>query len=597
MSRSMLRSISRSTRRPTSRPMAVASAPSVVSALSTGAGARGFPSRPLLLCSALIACSAQAQATQGGAATGDQAPGPYAASRPVAPWTPTSPNGSMADRSIGLSAAGEQRPVITATDSRPAAFELNWMPMTMPDGRKTAMLGAHYMVAVNQDWGIGPAAYGAAKGDFGGLFTAGFNVQRRWRLGESWHVAASLYAGAGGGVNSERVRAGGGLMLRPELSLRTALGTNWYLGLGVAQVRFPNGRGNINDTSWALSIGRMDRFLSFSPGDSGEPGRTGDRTGMGFDEIALSVGVEKPRAGSRMRDGSPLSGRKGKAGADLRQYFGDGGSWWGLEASGAASGGTDGYMEILGNAGQDWGVFSPRLRVGGQVSVGLGGGGALDTGNGWLLRAGPTLRWITPWGPTLRLEAAYLKAPSGHYESQQVRASVALPLEKASRILLSPPLEAGIIRQQAWYLSMPHFKEFVFKDGSKASVTGLGIGMTRDFNGPWYGTAQAGSAAFGKAGAFSYGMFGLGAQSPRLSGWRVGAEGMVGAAGGGGVQVGGGAVAQGEVWGQWEGGSKDDRLRVKVGVGQWKALGGEKHSTPIVSLHLGWAFGTLGPGR
>jgi hypothetical protein len=119
--------------------------------------------------------------------------------------------------------------------------------------------------------------------------------------------------------------------------------------------------------------------------------------------------------------------------------------------------------------------------------------------------------------------------------------------------------------------------------------------MTRDFGGPWYGTAQAGSAALGKAGAFSYGMFGLGAHSPKWNGVRVGAEALVGAAGGGGVSVGGGAVTQGELWAQWEGTGKADRLRVKLGVGQWKALGGDKHSTPLVSLNIGWAFGTLGP--
>ncbi len=495
---------------------------------------------------------------------------------------------------VRTSLTGEDKArIVTATDSRPAAFEMNWTPLKMPTGESTALLGLNYMVAVNEDWGLGPAFYGAAKGQYGGLFTAGFTAQRRWRLGGDWHAAAGLYAGAGGGVSSDRVRAGGGLMLRPEVSLRGEFG-NWYAGVGVAQVRFPSG--NIKDTGWTVMIGRMDRFLSFSPADSGLSGRAGDRTGMGFDEIALSAGLEKPGGGSRTRDGRALTGRKGKAGADLRQYFGDGSSWWGLEASGAASGGTDGYMEILANAGQDWGVFSERLRVGGQLSVGLGGGGNLDTGSGWLVRAGPTLRWITPWGPTLRVDAGYMRAPWGHYDAKQVRVSLALPLEKTSRVLNSPPLESGTVRTQSWYLSMPRFKEFAFKDGTRDAVTGLGIGMTRDFGGPWYGAAQAGSAAFGKAGAFSYGMFGLGAQTRRLAGgFRVGAEGMVGAAGGGGVAVGGGAVTQAEIWGQWEGSSARDRLRVKVGVGQWKALGGEKHSTPMVSLNIGWAFGTLGP--
>ncbi|MCH7343105.1 hypothetical protein LZ017_06895 [Pelomonas sp. CA6] len=483
-------------------------------------------------------------------------------------------------------------PTATATDVRPAALEMNWTPLKLPNGARAAMLGGSYMVALDEDWGLGPAVYGVAKGSYGGLFTAGVNLQRRWRLGAQTHLAASFYAGAGGGVSSEQVRPGGGFMIRPELSLRTEF-NQWYAGVGVAQVRFPSG--NIRDTTWALTLGRTDRFLSFSPAESGRPARAGDRTGMGFDEIALSAGLEKPRASrSRTRAGDVLSGRKGKAGADLRQYFGNGSSWWGIEASGAAQGGHDGYMEILANAGQDWPLFSERVRVGGQLSVGLGGGGDLDTGSGWLLRAGPTLRWITPWGPTLRLDAGFMKAPRGHYESSQVRLSLALPLEAASRSLSEPPLESGKVRVQQWYLSLPHFRKMLFKDGSQESVTGLALGMTREFGGPLYGVAQAGSAAFGKAGAYSFGMFGLGLQGPRWSGWRVGAEALAGAAGGGGVAVGSGAAAQAEAWLQWEGRSASDRLRVRVGAGQWRALGGEKHSTPMVNLSLGYAFGALG---
>ena len=486
--------------------------------------------------------------------------------------------------------------VITDIENYGAAFEANWSPITMPTGQKTALLGASYMVALDEDWAIGPAAYGAAQGQFGGLFTVGFNVQKRWRLAKDWHLATSLYAGAGGGVSSDKVRAGGGLMLRPELSLRREFG-DWYAGVGVSHVTFPNGRGNIKDTGVTFTVGMTDRFLSFAPSSSGSLGRTSYNTGIGFDEIALSVGAEKPRSGSFTRGGEPLTTRKNKAGADLRRYFDSGSAWWGMEASGAASGGHDGYMEILGNVGKDWGIGSERLRLGVQASAGLGGGGNMDTGSGWLLRVGPTLRWITPWGPTLRLDAGYMKAPWGHYDSLQIRGSLAVPLEKGSRIPGSNnPMELGRISTQTWFLNTPRFNNFVFKDGSRESVTGLGLGMTRSFGDTWYGVGYAGSAALGKAGAFSYGMFGLGAQTPKWNGIRFGAEALVGAAGGGGVQVGGGAVSQGELWAQWEGGSQD-RLRVRLGIGQWKSLGGDKHSTPMVNVNIGWAFGTLGPAN
>lgn len=495
--------------------------------------------------------------------------------------------GAQADHSVAAPVA----PQATAPEVRAAALELNWTPLTMPTGERTALLGGSYLVSLGEHWGLGPAVYGAAQGQYGGLFTAGFTLQRRLRLAPHWHAVAGLYAGAGGGVSSDRVRAGGGLMLRPELSLRREFGP-WYLGLGVAQVQFPSG--NINDTHWALTIGRMDSVTSFSPAGSGLNGRADTRTGMGFDELALSASAETPCGSTRARDGQPMRGRKGKLGADARQYFAPG-AWWGLEAAGAASGGIDGYMEILAQLGADVGVFGESVRLGAQIAGGLGGGGNVDTGGGWLLRAGPTLRWITPWGPTLRLEAGVLSAPQGHYTANQLRVSLALPLEPRRRqAQLQGPLD-GAVRQQVLYASVPWFSELAFKDGSRDDVTGLGIGIDRDLGGPWYGTAQAGSAALGKAGAFSYGLFGLGLQSQRMAGgWRVGAEALVGAAGGGNVAVGGGGVAQAEGWLQWEGRSRHDRPRVKLGLGRFTPLGDASLSTSLIHLSVGWAFGAMG---
>ena len=123
---------------------------------------------PLLLCSALLMAQAQAQ--------------------------------SLPPASAPAPETQDKEKVVTELENYASSFEMNWSPITMPTGQKTAFLGASYMVALDEDWAIGPAAYGAAQGDFGGLFTVGFNVQRRWRISQNWHAAASLYAGAGGGV-------------------------------------------------------------------------------------------------------------------------------------------------------------------------------------------------------------------------------------------------------------------------------------------------------------------------------------------------------------------------------------------------------------
>ena len=484
-------------------------------------------------------------------------------------------------------ATPDDQPFARVQTVRPAAVEGNWTAMKMPDGGRAAFASLSYLMALDDDWGFGPGFYGAAKGNYGGIFTVGFTGQRRWRLSSSTHLAASLYVGAGGGVSSEQLRFGGGLMLRPELSLRTEVGA-WYTGVGLSQIRFPSG--NVKSgVGLAFTLGRATSFASFSPSDAGRLGRASQRTGLAFDEIALTGGFERPRASSRDRSGAPRTQRVGKAGAELRQYIADG-SWWGVEAAGAAQGGADGYMEVLGQIGQDWPLFGLRsLRVGGQLGAGLAGGGNLDTGNGWLLRGGPTLRWITPWGPSLRLDAGYTYAPSGAYSAGYVRAVLAMPLDTAPRLLGEAP--DGVVREQQLGASVVYMPKMRFKTGAERAVTHLAVNMSREFSSWLYGSAQAGSAAAGGAGAYSFGLFGLGVQSPALwGGTRLGAEWLVGAAGGGGVQVGGGAVTQAELWAQWPLG---ERLRLRAGVGEFRTVRGHDQSSTLTHLALSYAFGSL----
>lgn len=483
-------------------------------------------------------------------------------------------------------ATPDEAPFASIQTLRPAAVETNWTAMKMPDGGRAAFASISYLMALDDDWGFGPGAYGAAKGNYGGIFTVGFTGQRRWRLNRQTHLAASLYVGAGGGLSSQQLRFGGGLMLRPELALRTEVGA-WYSGVGVSQIRFPSG--NVKSgVGLSFSLGRSLGFASFSPDDAGRPGRATQRTGLGFDEIALTGGFEYPRAVSRDRNGAPRTQRVGKAGADLRQYLVEG-SWWGIEAAGAAQGGADGYMEVLGQIGQDWALTSPRLRIGGQLGAGLAGGGNLDTGPGLLLRAGPTLRWITPWGPSLRLDAGLSHAPRGNYSASFVRAVIAMPLDEAPRTFGEDI--GGTVRVQQLGASVLHLPRVRFKDGRREAVSHLAVSLSREFSSGLYGAAMAGSAAAGSAGAYSFGLIGLGVQSQPLWGrMRVGAEWLVGAAGGGGVQVGGGAVTQAELWAQWPVG---ERLRLRTGVGEFRTMRSSSQSTPLAHVGLSYAFGTL----
>ena len=472
-------------------------------------------------------------------------------------------------------------PFAHLSEARPGAVEANWSPIKLPTGQRISLLGISYLAALNGEWGFGPSAYGAAKGNYGGLITFGATVQRRWRTGPSTHVAASLYVGAGGGLSSSQVSFGGGLMLRPEISLRTEFG-EWYAGTSLAYVNFPSG--NVHSSSISFVLGRAMDFQSYAPSDSGMPARSTTRTGLGFDEISLIAGSYSPRSSALNRSGQPMEGRMATAGAELRRYFYPG-SWWGVEASGAAHGGADGYMEGLAVAGQDWGIGGESFRVGAELGLGLAGGGNVDTGNGWIWRAGPVLRWQSPWGPSLQLSAGLIDSLSGRFSARFARVGLSLPLD-----IGASSGDVGVVREQRLGLGVMHLSKVRFKDGTTDAISPLMLLMTHEFGPHLYGVAEAGSAAWGHAGAYSMGLFGLGMQSsPMLGGLRFGAEALVGAAGGGGVDVNGGAVAQAEAWAQWE----TERLRLRIGAGQWRTLRSGGASSPLFEISLGYAFGVL----
>lgn len=476
--------------------------------------------------------------------------------------------------------------------TQPAAIEVSWSPLRLPTGQKSALAGTSYLVAMDEEWGLGPSFYGAAKGSFGGLFTVGFTAQRRWRLAHDLHAAASLYAGAGGGLSSDKLRFGGGLMIRPELSLRREMGP-WYAGLTLSRTSFPSG--NIAGSSVGFVLGYADGFKSYQPDESGQLIRGYRRSGLGFDEFAFSAGPYQPRKGSFGRSGVK-SQRMGKVGGALRQYVSEG-AWWGIEAAGASQGGADGYMEALVGIGQDYALGIPTLRAGWQAAAGLGGGGDVDTGNGWLVKLGPTLRWKSPWGPSLLLDAGFMGSISGQFKSSYARLSLGLPLDQAVTPFGEPNATGGVVQTQTVAASLQHLSKVRFKDGREESVGHLAMVLTRELSPHVYGVAQAGSAAFGSAGAYSFGLVGLGLQTrpmalQGLSGLRLGAELMVGAGGGGGVAVSGGAIMQGEAWAEWSFGEAR-RLRLRTGVGQWRSLRGQTQSSPMVNVSLGYAFGTL----
>ncbi|MDE2094723.1 MAG: hypothetical protein KGI87_12790, partial [Burkholderiales bacterium] len=253
----------------------------------------------------------------------------------------------------------------------------------------------------------------------------------------------------------------------------------------------------------------------------------------------------------------------------------------------AAKGDATGYMEILGS-----GAYSvaplPSWRVGVRLGAGLAGGGAVPTGGGLIGKAAATMAWSPAPGWTLGGEFGMVRGVRSPLRAREAQVWLGIDLE--------PGFDGGsgslgtVVRTE-WVATLQHHGRVERRDGTRQPLDTIGLKLNRYLGEHFYLSGQAHSAYAGGAGAYSVGLFGAGvATSPRSS-WRLGAEALVGAAGGGGVATSGGAITQGLVWASWS----PSRLgEWRAGLGATRPLRGGGAASPIVELSWSHAFGMAG---
>jgi hypothetical protein len=463
----------------------------------------------------------------------------------------------------------------------PTSGMLGIETVRLPQGERMGLVGGSLLFDIGNDWGIGPAVYGAATGERGGLFVGGVELQRRWPIARGWSLATGLFAGGGGGGAAP---VGSGLMLRPALTLLTDLGPSLQAGLSWSHVRFPSGE--IRSNQFGVALAWRQEFRHYVGGGSGGSVGSSESSGLGFDRMAATA------TQYRFSDGS---GRHiGLAGARVERRSGLDGLIWGLEAAGAAAGDAAGYMEILGTAGASVALLPttlPSWRVGARVAAGLGGGGAVPTEGGLLGKASVGTEFSPLPGWSLGAEIGVVRGADSPLRARMAQVWLGVDLEPG---LDGRGQAQGRVVRAEWTAALQHHTRVPRKNGRTGSLDTIGLKLTRQVSEHVYATGQAHSAFGGGAGAYSVGLVGLGVAtrpqaSPQTSP-RLGAELLVGAAGGGGVQTGGGALYQALAW---AGVSAAPASEWRVGVGAARARRAGS-TTPVIELSWTRSFGLAG---
>ena len=468
------------------------------------------------------------------------------------------------------------------TVSLPTSGMLGFELLRLPDGERMGLVGGSLLFDIGGDWGIGPAVYGAATGRRGGFFVGGVELQRRWDLGNGFSLATGLYAGGGGGANAP---VGGGLMLRPAVTVLKDLGPSLQAGLSLSSVRFPSGQ--INSTQLGLTLAWRSEFLHFTSARAGTVTAAASvpaasrSAGMGFDRIVATV------ANFQLTDGSARRIRLAGARAERRSSFD--GFIWGLEAAAATQGGAAGYMELLGTASYSIAPLEavlPSWRVGARLNAGTAGGGGLSTGGGLIGKVSAMTEMKLAPGWTLGAEYGTARARNS-LRGRLAQVWVGVDLEPGLDGRGNP---VGQLVRTEWIGALQHHTHELRTDGTRRSLDTVGLKLNRYFGDWFYLSGQAHSAFAGGAGAYSVGLVGAGVATSARTPWRAGAEVLVGAAGGGGVQTAGGGIAQGLLWAGW---SPSPISEWRLGVGKMQPLHGGQGS-PLVELSWSRSFGMAG---
>ena len=449
----------------------------------------------------------------------------------------------------------------------------------LPGHERMGLVGLTELFNVGGEWWAGPGVYGAATGKRGGLFVPG--VEGAWShpFNDWLAVDAGLFAGGGGGANAP---VGGGLMLRPHMDLVFRF-PGVYTGPTFSKVWFTSGQIHSSQFGWMLNV---DSSFRYRPAEFTGLATDGSATGLGFDHVDATVTMAHPRS-SRTTAGAPLTQRIGLVGIRAERNV-DGPFWAGIEAAGAGSGGVAGYAEVLGTAGLRFPVVGDRLSLDVRAAAGLGGGGGIDTGGGILAKvaAGTTLRLTDAL--SIGAEVGAVDAPRhAHYKAETAAVSLNWSLDV-------PQHDLG-----DWFNTRPGTPtrmEFASgaerynaarKDGTTRPLEAVVLQVNRFVAPNVYLTGQAHSAFAGGAGAYTVGLFGIGAQLPVTQRLRLGVEALAGAAGGGGVDTVGGAVMQGRAYADL---ALTDSLSLRVGGGKIKSVHGGLDA-PVVDAAFVFSFG------
>ena len=450
-------------------------------------------------------------------------------------------NDKLKEDSLDIKQKKQESKITKFRNWRNRTLRFSFEEIDMPDaGENMGLYSIGTYDRLNHWLYGGITLYGAASGRRGGFFTGGYTLGVEHKLTDNWIVDAGSYVGAGGGGSAAQ---GGGLMISPHIGLKYDFGWS-TLGLKYSNVDFPNGDISSNSISLLLDLPFSSPIFNLEDNDLSAAdyfGANSSNVSRHRSHLAARVRSYSPSKSSKNTNGSTLEGPLRLVGVDYSYFLNE--NWFAtFETAGAVSGGVGGYAELLAGVGYRLPLTKDgRLAILPAVTIGGAGGGAVETGGGFVSRANLGLEYQLSPDLSLIMDGGYLTAPDGNFDTPYVGFNLAYIMQTFAQDQKGAPLmETELIQTTKWRFRPAHQWYFDAQRRGRSSRDMQLLGGKIDWMAAdwWYLTGQGLSAYAGGAGGYSEGHWGVGFIGPSWKNWQLYGEMLIGAGGGGGVDSG-----------------------------------------------------------
>lgn len=419
------------------------------------------------------------------------------------------------------------------------SLQTSYENVTLAHGESMGLIGLNYLLHPKKYFYYGLGTYGAVTGNRGGFFTGGVTTGIKYEIAKDLYINSGLFLGGGGGASAGQ---GGGLMLKAYSGFLTNF-KKFGLGVNYSFIKFPNGNINSKQLEFIADM-KFTTTLSDNKLDLDTLHQYSFSSNQ--DYLVSTYQIYFPRSGTKTRAGFLREKSVGLVGLEygihispnIVTYF---------ESAGALQG-ANGYMEMLGGVAYVTKV-TKKIELFTKASLGIGGGGEVNTGGGGISKASLVLSYSPIKQINTRIGGGYFHSLNGGFNAPFAEVNFGFNTNFLSAGAKKNEVDYDSIYSQKFAIRFVN-QTYLYSDtlttnlSHKNNVQLSGVNLDWFLTDKLYISGQALAAYVGQAGGYTVGMFGLGYAQPLGAGFKAVSEINIGAGAGGSINTGGGAIAQ-----------------------------------------------------